>query len=242
MNRATMIVAAAMLPLAAVCDTISISETSGYTGVINVSGDVVTPSCRWSYEGYPSDVVAPVFWLDASDRTGWEYDATDSTLVTKVASKVGTRSLVASPSGVHYPSSYTPAAPRLVTGISALAGGAALDFGSLGSETGLFFDAEPGSVSEAAPGGTNRLSGVGTVIAVYDSSETGGTILGGTSSWIRGTGRNRFANGNSGIWWDNPLFYSSAYSEMYNAFLRVNGFTTLAKDMGLTGGWAVLSL
>ena len=105
MKIGNMVVAASatLLSFATAGDTLSVGDANGYRALVNASGDVVTPSCAWNYDGYPGDVAAPVFWLDANDRTGWEYDPSDSTRVTKVASRVGSRYLTFSPAGVRVP-------------------------------------------------------------------------------------------------------------------------------------------
>ena len=132
-------------------------------------------------DAFPSELGTPIFWFDASQTNGWEV-AADGTVV-RVPSLVGNRYLtsdVTEPgtswstwkSG--YPSE-TLKPPYFVSNIAALGGGNAIDFGPQKSGRGLLFNA----VAQSDGTVKSQLETIGTVVAVYDSTDGGGFFLSG---------------------------------------------------------------
>ena len=198
-------------------------------------GDAVTLSTV-SHSTYPQDLPAPSFWMDASERADWTV-AADGT-VSRIPSKVGDRALV----GVSVDSSWTgwgsgrPAQLPLLADDAEL-GAKVLDFGNIGSRKALVFDAEDGGGSPV-----NRLSTIGTIVAVYGSQGTGGWVMGGgldsQIGWHRAT---KF----SGITqWTafNPLSDGANDQAAFRkGYTRHNGFNFVPTLVGFTGGWEVFS-
>ena len=131
---------------------------------------------------YPSELGTPIFWLDASQTNGWEV-AADGTVV-RVPSLVGDRYLT---SDVTEPGTswstwnsgnadQTLKPPYFITNVAALGGGNAIDFGAQAAGRGLLFNAVEQSDGS---GVKNHLETIGSVVAVYDSTDGGGFFLSG---------------------------------------------------------------
>ena len=122
---------------------------------------------------YPSSVGEPMFWIDASETTGWTVEGSD---VKALPSKTGSRRLVhelGSWSGWGTGVKYYP--PTL-TSEAAFGGRTVLDFGSAGSKRFLIFDPDPASAGGTP---TNILRNIGTIVQVRNSENGGGWLLGG---------------------------------------------------------------
>ena len=193
---------------------------------------------------FPSDLgVTPSFWFDASDTNGWVIGSggTISNVPSKVAAS--TRYLKSYPeagdSWTEWDSVGYVNAPILETGIEALGGGSAIDFGAVKSGRGLVFNAFDSGSGTAS----NSLVNIGTVCAVYDSSQSGGFLFAGGY----GTGSNRdgyiWARGvdtvKSGA--NGQYYYSNPVLQYFDGTVRQDGFPSAAKTTGLSGGWQVLT-
>ena len=174
-------------------DRVLVKVTSANNNISPVSLTAETEDRR----SYPSEVGTPIFWFDASETNGWEF--AEGTLdVVKIPSKVGSRYLSINDNGGSWTRSlfgywWQQKSPRLVTDVARINGHNAVDFGEQGSDMGLLFD----PISNEATGfvASNILHNIGTVIAVYDSSNYGGYIMGG--------GFGPIDNG----WWNNGFLW-----------------------------------
>lgn len=185
---------------------------------------------------YPASVGDPAFWLDARTRDGWVFDGDD---VVTIPSRTGSRSLTLNYEGGDWggwgsDQSTKPLAPSYAFDADLKAG--VVDFGAIGSRKGLVFSAENGS---------NELTGIGTVIAVYGSQQGGGFFLGGGYGtrggygWHRGTGVMLAA---SGFEYDAPVFVDAVYDCLSVAAVRHDGLLTVPKCVGFSGGWEIVSV
>ena len=138
---------------------------------------------------YPSSVGSPMFWIDCSDTTGWDFTTYGSAeCVSNIPSKAGSklagvRFLTITPNGGDWDgwgdNKLRP--PRYVRNESALNGGNYLCFASdtgSGNYRGLVFN--PTYISENDTAMTNALANIGTIITVRGSSKlNGGHFLSG---------------------------------------------------------------
>ena len=185
---------------------------------------------------YPDAVVLPVFWLDARSCDGWVIDGTD---IITIPSRVGTRSLTLNYEGGDWggwggSQDIKPLSPSYAYDADLKA--SVVDFGEIGSRKGLVFSAENGS---------NEMTGIGTVIAVYGSQQGGGFFMGGGYGarggygWHRGTG---VALATGAFEYDAPLFAGAAYDCLTAAAVRHDGLLTAGKSVGMSGGWEIVSV
>ena len=249
--------------LAAVAD-VTVSNT--FARQTWTSDATVMPSTTKTTE-LPDVGETPIFWFDCSDRTGWTVD--EHGMVTSIPSKTGDgRSLATS---FLTPGNFTgwgetvPAGALLVENQAALQGGAALDFGPLGSKRGLIFSPDPATATGTYLSGSNTLDNIGTVIAVYDSTNGGGNFLGGGyaapwevdnygdpyyvtpvgSLWHRG---NSLA-GNSVRSFRDPMlnvarsqnWSTTSPDWLINGAFYQDGIPTTPHFAGFNGGWSVVS-
>ena len=130
---------------------------------------------------YPSELGTPIFWFDASQTNDWEIAANGT--VVRVPSLVGDRYLT---SDVTEPGTswstwksgnagQTLQPPTFVTGVPELNGGNAIDFGPQAAGRGLLFNA----VAQSDGSVKSQLETIGSVVAVYDSTDGGGYFLSG---------------------------------------------------------------
>lgn len=160
------------------------------------SGDTVFPQTVAVSDTLPDVGSGPIFHLDASRTNGWTFGA-NGTSVRRLPSLVGARYLLSrTGSYIHDLSKRDPAngvwdgndytwtlvEPELA--MDSAIGAPVLDFGAQGSCRGFLFDHEhePDTYQR-----TNRLANIGTVIALWNSAEGGGTILGGGIAMNRDT-------------------------------------------------------
>ena len=211
------------------------------------------------------DVGTPIFWFDCSDRTGWTIDP-DTKAVTSIPSKTGDgRSLA---TAFSEPGNWTgwsggsvaPLGPILVEDVEELQGGALLDFGEQGSGRGLIFNPLASTATSQYPYGSNVLENIGTVVAIYDSSNGGGFLLGGGYGvstigqeadgihFIRGATHSEAATGKKSSYreptlrvvTDNVYSYHSP-TQAINGVVWQNGIPTTPHFTGFSGGWEVLA-
>ena len=184
---------------------------------------------------YPDDVGQPVFWFDARRTNGWTFASENGArTVTDIPSLVGSRSVSTSVKGGDF-SAWTPKAPFYA--YDAELGANVVDFGPLKSVRSLCFDPD----SE----GKTRLSGLGTVVAVYCSQNGGGEFLGATAGnmlcWMRGSpfvGTSAYD-----VYFSNPLANGSYFSASgMKGVMRHDGLPTDPLYNGFNGGWEVVSL
>lgn len=214
------------------------------------TGDAIEPASQIvSAEALP-DVATPIFHFDAKYPTGWEFDAADRTKVSKIPSLVGSRFLSVNSDGGDF-TYYAPKAPTLLSADPTLGGAPCVDFGDIGSQKALLFD---------AVGGINALSGIGTVFAVFNSEKGGGAFLGGGSGdnggvanngnyWLRGV-----ASSVNNMWdvadpW-SPVFryYAGGTGNDVGDLRGVmgvvyhDGQATCPWRSGFSGGWEVITV
>lgn len=230
-------------------------------GRVSYMTDTVLTPQTVATDALPDVGVEPIFWFDCSERTGWTIDASTRE-VTAIPSKTGNgRTLATAFAETGSWSGWSdgtrpPTGPILTEGLAALQGGAALDFGALGSGRGLVFSPVEGA---------NDLKDIGTVVAVYDSSASGGWILGGgtcnapwKSGWDadttldpQGTYYRRGAQVTTATdeLWRNPIldvannstFSFTAPPSAINGVIWQNGIPTTPHFAGFSGGWELIS-
>ena len=211
------------------------------------------------------DVGTPIFWFDCSDRTGWTIDP-DTKAVTFIPSKTGDgRSLA---TAFSEPGNWTgwsggsvaPLGPILVEDVEELQGGALLDFGEQGSGRGLIFNPLASTATSQYPYGSNVLENIGTVVAIYDSSNGGGFLLGGGYGvntigqdddgihYIRGATHSESSTGKKSSYREptlrvvtNNKFSYYSPTQAINGVVWQNGIPTTPHFTGFSGGWEILT-
>ena len=257
------------------CASAAVVGVSDSPRVTIVSGDVVVPETAAVANVLPDVGSQPIFHLDASQTNGWTFGA-NGTSVRKLPSLAGVRYLLSQTGKyIHELSKRDPDSklwdandywslvePELAKDESI--GAPVLDFGAQGSRRAFLFDYEnePDTFQK-----TNRLANIGTVIALWNSEQGGGTILGGGTAmnretvndgalWFRGgavtyqdlkfgsfvvtnvTHQNTLL-GFSGITSGGP---QSAYLPAVSGRLRLDSMPVHPGRTGLNGGWQIISL
>lgn len=192
--------AMSVLVLCGFCASAAVVGVSDSHRITVASGDTVSPQTTAVCDTLPDVGSRPIFHLDASQTNGWTFGENGMS-VTKIPSLIGERYLYVKPgssiTGMSVKNSdgtmwnnndyWTVDAPMLEE--NALNSMSVLDFGPMGARRGLLFDRQ-GDGEEGST--TNQLRGIGTVIAVWDSSQGGGTLLaGGVGNNGRGVGYGR---------------------------------------------------
>ena len=238
--------------------TVSDIRANEYVKVTGSDSNVAPKSYTAStekYTAYPSEVGTPIFWFDASETNGWEF--ADGTLdVVKIPSKVGNRYLSinddnGSWTAALWKSWWQQRSPTLEVGVAAINGKNAVDFGVMGSKKGLLFN----PISDETTGNvaSNVLHNIGTVIAVYDSENYGGYILGGGFGpidngwwntgfhWLRGD--TTFISKNNKMYSHlNTIGRGSTLKLFHEGTARRNSGNASVQYMGLGGCWEVLTV
>ena len=258
--------------LCAFAASVAVSDS----GRITVSsGDSVVPETEAVPDVLPDVGSTPIFHLDASRTNGWTFGA-NGTSVRKLPSLVGARYLLSRTGKyIHDLSKRDPdnklwdagdywqlVEPELAMDSSIAA--PVLDFGASGSRRAFLFDYEnePDTFQK-----TNRLANIGTVIALWNSEQGGGTILGG------GTAMNRETVNDGALWFrgaavtysdlkignyvvtnvthENTLLGftglssggpQSAFLPAVSGGLRLDSMPVNPGRTGLNGGWQIVSL
>lgn len=245
--RITAVLAALVFSGAAFAADYSVADRQK---LVLTTGDTLSPASRMLAMDELPDVAVPIFRFDAKNPIGWEFDATDSTKVTKIPSLIGSRFLSVDKGGGDF-AGYAPSAPTWLSADPSLGGAPCVDFGASGSRKALLFDAE---------NGVNQLSGIGTVFLVFNSERGGGALLGGGSGdnggtdsegnyWLRG-----LASYLRNVWDVNdpwsPAFryYGGGKGNDVGDLRGVNGViyhdgqATCPWRAGFSGGWEVISV
>ena len=232
---------------------IPVTDTSK---IVMAPGDTLVPAARSIAPTLPS-VGTPLFHFDAQTRTGWEFADGDATAITKIPSLSGSRSLTTDTTGGSWTSETWPLSPVLMAEDPTLGGKPCVDFGAIGSKKGLLFNA----ISDDSTGNvsSNTLEGIGTIFAVINSENGGGSLLGGGfglnngglnkgNMWLRGLSAYL-----SGAWdltdpW-SPLirYYNGGVNDVGNVraakgIAYHDGVATAPIKVGMNGGWEVISL
>ena len=249
------------------CVIFSCGVAVAHADIINVSdANVLTVSNNTTHvrafsktqdAEYPSSVGSPMFWIDCSDTTGWDFTTYGSAeCVSNIPSKAGSklagvRFLTITPNGGDWDgwgdNKLRP--PRYVRNESALNGGNYLCFASdtgSGNYRGLVFN--PTYISENDTAMTNALANIGTIITVRGSSKlNGGHFLSGgifkDYGWHRSGNPVTGASESTGsyFWW-NRIVNSHAQIPVYNAILWQDGAFTLPHASSYNGSWEVMTL
>ncbi|HNX33436.1 MAG TPA: hypothetical protein PKM57_02335 [Kiritimatiellia bacterium] len=188
----------------------------------------------------PASVGTPIFHLDASSTSGWEFAESGGTNhVTKCLSATGDgRYLTFDSKEGRWLNG-----PFLTAGAPELKGGQVLDFGKQGSRLGLYFD-----------GG--KLDNIGTIVAVWGSQNGGGWILGGgvwtnTVGWEHaGYGFHRGSHPlDSGSAGDSKIIAASriikdgvTYPSYNQSRCWLDGTEVNPLTMGFSGNYQLLSI
>lgn len=218
--------------------------------LVLTTGDTLSPAPQiLAMDALPA-VATPIFRFDAKNPVGWEFDATDSTKVTKIPSLVGSRFLSVDRGDGDF-AGYVPNAPTRLAADPSLGGAPCVDFGEIGSRKALLFDAEDG---------VNQLSRMGTVFLVFNSERGGGALLGGGSGdnggaesvgnyWLRGVAsylKNAWDMNDS--WSPAFRYYKDGRGNDVGDLRGVNGVVyhdgqaTCPWRAGFNGGWEVISV
>ena len=198
-------------------------------------------------DAFPSELGTPTFWFDASQTNGWEI-AADGTVV-RVPSLVGDRYLTSDVTepGTSWSTWHAGSAnqtmqpPYFVSNVAALGGGNAIDFGAQGSGRGLLFNAVVQSDSSTK----SQLENIGTVVAVYDSTDGGGYFLSGGKrngmDWGRGYSFT-LASSSKGVTDYSNLFvkHTLAAPDAKGMYWQDDLFGA-APNGGLGGQWQVIA-
>ena len=218
--------------------------------LVLTTGDIVEPASQILSQDALPDVATPIFRFDAKNPTGWEFDAIDQTKIVRIPSLVGSRFLSVNNDGGDF-AGYVPNAPTFLSADPTLGGAPCVDFGDIGSQKALLFN---------AVGGINALSDIGTVFAVFNSEKGGGAFLGGGSGdnggaenkgncWLRGV-----ASSVNNMWdvadpW-SPVFryYAGGTGNDVGDLRGVmgvvyhDGQATCPWRSGFSGGWEVITV
>lgn len=212
-----------------------------YEGCAN--GDTLTVQSK-KVTAFPDALKDGVlFWLDASDRTGWE---TSGTKVTKIPSKVGSRYLSTEKGNWNDGKGWGEASDLVMESPflseDAELGATVLDFGTCGSGRALCFDAE---------GKTDyvNLSGIGTIVTLRGSQNGGGWLLGGGAkggySWHRGMS-DQFVKDDSSnravAAYDSPFGDGNSEDAFRLCSFYVDGQKTAASSFSFSGGWDLFAM
>ena len=196
---------------------------------------------------FPAELGTPTFWFDASQTNDWTFGANGT--IIRVPSLVGDgrylTSDVTEPGTSWYTwktgnANQTMVAPTLATGIAALGGGNAIDFGAQASGRGLLFNA-----IETADGTVkNILTNIGTVVMVLDSTDGGGFILGGGTTknidWGRGYNMILPASSKGTVYYSNYLTGGEATGNAKGMYWQDDLYGA-APCGGLGGGWQAIA-
>lgn len=210
---------------------------------------VAVETYKQSTTEYPAGVEPPIFWFDASDREDWTVDVDGN--VQKIPNKVGDgRYLTATETGDQWKTSTGCGAvqfgqhnvPKLLESDPTLGGRPSVDFGPLASKRLLFFN-------PIGPEGntTNLLEGIGSIVAVWNSENGGGYLLGdnlnGGYKWCRGPDPTLpHGSGIRTLTYMAPMAQYNSYASLNGAFFRLNGVLQQCNYAGFNGSWAVVSL
>ena len=268
--------AMSVLGLCGFCASAAVVGVSDSHRITVASGDTVSPQTTAVCDTLPDVGSGPIFHLDASRTNGWTFGA-NGTSVRRLPSLVGARYLLSrTGSYIHDLSKRDPAngvwdgndykwtlvEPELA--MDSAIGAPVLDFGAQGSCRGFLFDHEhePDTYQK-----TNRLANIGTVIALWNSAEGGGTILGGGIAmnrdtlnegalWYRGTATTysdlKFGSYVvTNITHENAMFGfagltaggpQSAYLPAVSGNLRLDSMSVNPGRTGMNGSWQIISL
>ena len=226
---------------AIVSNNVQVSFNSDKAGTRNV-----LTMTSVALDTFPSELGTPTFWFDASQTNGWVI-AADGTVV-RVPSLVGDRYLTSDVTepGTSWSTWYagnanqTMKPPYFVSNVAALGGGNAIDFGAQGSGRGLLFNAVVQSDSSTK----SQLENIGTVVAVYDSTDGGGFFLsGGAQRYGMDWGRDfNFITSNKGVTDYSNLFVKHSLSapDAQGMYWQDDLFGA-APNGGLGGQWQVIA-
>ena len=215
-------------------------DVTGYSAsstneIIAVSEEVV---------GVPSAVTADkiAFHFDAKVRTGWEFAENDAAQIIKIPSLEGDRYLALSQDGGTGPSMSSYKGPTLA--LSDVLGDYVVDFGALAAKRGLCFN---------PANGENVLRNIGTIVAVYDSEDSGGFLMGGGyadnggnpsafkgRNWSRAN-NNVYGDGSGTPHYAGGMFDFRVTPGYGKPLIRHDGLMAQGADMGFNGGWEVFS-
>lgn len=239
----------------------TIVPISHAVGRVSYTTDTVLVPQTDAADALPDVGVEPIFWFDCSETSGWTIDAATRE-VTVIPSKTGNgRTLATAFADAGNWTGWSdgmrpPTGPVLLESLPDLQGGAALDFGAQGSGRGLVF---------SPVGGVNDLQGIGTVVAVYDSSASGGWILGGgtcNEPWKSGWNPDETIDPKGYYYrrgsqvttaedelWRKPIldvasnakFSFAAPPSAINGVIWQNGVPTTPHFAGFSGGWELVS-
>jgi len=235
MKKIDIALVAAVVAAAAVAET----ATSFYkvSSEKNADLDIAVATVK-SPTAYPIGVGQPMFWIDCTMTNGWEF--LDGKAV-KVCSRVGSRYLTKTktyvPGGIN---GFPVTAPDWT--LDTELGSPVLDFGRMGSQKGLFFDAYVPSEGCAA---TNVLRNVRTIVAVYDSSNGGGFILGGGTSgyyWSRDWVGSSFSADDPYNYVHKVIHSNNAYAYARQSRFWIDDVPNNPTASGFGGRWVTLAL
>ena len=221
-------------------------------------GDVIVAETEKVGAAYPDDLPTPLFWLDASDRTGWT--VSDDGKVSMIPDKAGSgRFLTSAPDSGSYwgavgQAKPTLTPPELVTDDAAFPH-PYVDFGLWPGGHGLVFD---GYKADASCSPSNTLENVGSVITVYGSQNGGGYFLyaayslsngkeGRLAGAVRGNAFHVANNVRKPDDYGSRIFDGSGsgcsgFSPLGFGYMWQDGMMTACQSVGFNGGWQVLSL
>ena len=269
------------LCIMAVASTLAFSAAAGQvdvsdTGALKVaSGDIISPATSAAPASLPAVGAGPIFHLDASQTNGWTF-GDNGTSVRRLPSVCGSRYLMSRTGSYIYQLSkrdpngglwnavdyWLLAEPELAQDDEI--GAPVLDFGEMGSHRAMLFDYEnqPDTFQK-----TNLLENIGTVIAVWNSANGGGSLLAGGTAY-------NYSSDNDGRLWmrGRPFVEASKIFSSYivtnvaadntvlgitgttsgggqSAFLpaalgrlRLDGIVANPWRTGMNGGWQIISL
>ena len=266
--------AAALIGLSSLADgtaayEISVADYTVKTEMIisnNVRLAVSTP--YYGTSAFPGDVNPPAYWFDASDTTGWDFCEVDGVVsVSNIPSKAGStlagrRWLTIESIRATTPVSgdgdewygwwandkadctvlYRPVAPAFKTDDAGVKGGKCVDFGALSSRRALMFNSY---VDEGCTVASNSLKGIGSVVAVYNSENSGGWFMGGggNGSFIRWHRETSDVDSSSDtVRWTNPMFQANASASARQGVVRHDGFASNPQNSGFNRSWEIITL
>ena len=258
----SLVVLAASLGVAA--DVSNTFSDQGQTWALLANGTTTFTAATAKQATMPTDLGNPIFWFDCANTNGWTLDGAN---VLKVPDNVAgsTRYLTSDKNdpdfdafswkGFGYPGNQAApwvTSPTLSSPADGLAGHGVLDFGAQQSRMGLIFDLWRPDESCVR---SNVLANIGTVFAVYDSTEGGGFFLGGGFK-LKGTGYNwhravqtilkngdpGYISGNDALLYSNPILNGHAFAEARYGFFRESGLAISPEHVGFGGGWQVLTM
>jgi len=243
---------AGLLSLGA-ADVVTISERTpalylpgNKTGALQA---IAVETRKQSVTDYPASVAAPIFWFDASDRAGWTVDADGN--VQRIPNKIDNgRYLTATETSDQWKTSSgcgakqfgTHNVPKLLESDATLGGRPSVDFGPLASKRLLFFN-------PIGPEGntTNLLENIGSIVAVWNSENGGGYLLGdnlnGGYMWCRGPDPTLpSGSGVRTLTYMAPMSQYNTYSSIKGGYFRLDGRLQACSSGGFNGTWGIVSL